>query len=740
MRVPLQAFRKAAALHRMVPLWGLASDGVFLTKRGYVGVVCRVAGPDLDGVDVEGRRALTHHYETALRLLDERFRVYQYYLKTPAGPGGTRTVFDIDVYLVVLYEGVPARAQAGGGWWRGAAPAQTVRILRADLAAATTQLLQAVAAITVHLAPLGVARVGPDDVWRFYRRVCNLRDAGVRRPRDTHLDYAVADEGIEDYGGALRVGGVPVQVITMKEPPAATFPAMFAHDFAGLPGAFLACLEWARWPVAQQQREIWARQGYFHQRETRHRKAKAPGEGLTDTGAAAEGDQMAALQVETQVHGHFLGACSLTVAVAGADADDLAARVVALLAAQDGAAVIERYNAANAFFALWPGNAAFNCRRLGLLETHAADLSFLTTVNQGRERDDAGRAPLLRLVTPQQTAYRYHLHVQDVPHTLVLGAVGSGKTTAVNEIVWGAQQYRPRTLIFDYNHGFRALAQELGGSTLEFGPDTGVAINPLASPLTASHHEFLTRFLQLLIEGQDGMRCSTAQVQEIADAVTRVYHLALPVRRFGALFFPSRDLRLRFADWRGPSAEQPNGGRYQRVFDHGVDALAFDTVQAFNFERLQDYPALAETIPLYLFHLASEGLSPDVLTLCVFEEAWRCMGSPLARAYLSSMLLTWRQKNGAVILITQALEHFRTLAGGVVDEAFLHTVVEACATKWLLANPERDEDFYQRTLHLNAAELDLLRQLRPKGQALIKREHEAKVVEIEPRKREMAYA
>ena len=87
---------------------------------------------------------------------------------------------------------------------------------------------------------------------------------------------------------------------------------------------------------------------------------------------------------EIEVNGHVFGRCSLTLVLHGDDARALehqAAEALKVLAVHDGAFFEETYNLLNAWLAIVPGNGAHNLRRLALLETHAADLSFLFTLD-----------------------------------------------------------------------------------------------------------------------------------------------------------------------------------------------------------------------------------------------------------------------------------------------------------------------------------------------------------------------
>src|SRR5207247_7554016 len=140
-----------------------------------------------------------------------------------------------------------------------------------------------------------------------------------------------------------------------------------------------------------------------------------------------------------EVNGHFFGECSLTLVLHDEDpraVERSAAEAIKVLASHDGTLVDETYNLLNAWLAVVPGNSAHNLRRLALLETNYADLSFLFTLDTGERTSRQLQGDALAVFeTRHQTPFFFNLHVDDVGHTFVLGATGSGKSFLLNFLV-----------------------------------------------------------------------------------------------------------------------------------------------------------------------------------------------------------------------------------------------------------------------------------------------------------------
>ena len=761
----LRDYDAAGGVNELIALWGFVDDHVFLTKAGHAGLVYAVRGVDYEGLTHHQRQALVHQVEAGLRMFDEQCRIYQYVLKRAMEPIVStpcrvpvaneaiqrRTAFlnarrhqlsDIRLYFVILYEAphVARRAtvlrrlwQSPGAAFRGwLSSGATVQLLESELDQAIGTLYQKAQTFEVQVSECGLERLPKADAFRFFRSLVNddsRSSDAARLTYDTHLDYFVSDSAIECYRDHLVVGDRLVKVLSMKEPPSHTF-ATLLRDVYELPGDLTACLEWQRIPADRMRRDLQARRRHFFNKRVSLVNYIAPDtkpeEMLTDDSATATVRQLGEALTETEVNGHFFGRCSLTLVLHGPDARALqqqAAEARKAFAVHDGVLFDETYNLLNAWLGTIPGNVAHNLRRLALLETNAADLSFVFTLDQGeRVSGHLQREALAVLETPHRTPYAFNLHVQDVGHTLVLGATGSGKSFLLNFLVTHAQKYEPLTIILDLGHSYRKLASLLGGSYLELGlRQREVTINPFALAPTPEHLHFLHAFVRVLLEANDDYRLSDLEDREVYEAVENLYMLDERQRRlFTVANLLPRALSARLQKW-------IEGGRYATLFDNLEDTLTVERLQVFDFEAMRVYPALLEPLLFYVLHRVVASVQDPAeaatLKLCVMDEAWRFIQHPTLRAYVQDGLKTWRKCNAAMILATQTVEDFAS-----VD--LLRTVVESCPTKLLLANPSLDRQHYANLFQLNEMELDLLTGLVARQQMLLKRPDLTKVLTL----------
>jgi type IV secretory pathway VirB4 component len=155
------------------------------------------------------------------------------------------------------------------------------------------------------------------------------------------------------------------------------------------------------------------------------------------------------------------------------DLDRVLPDVVRIFTSADGSLFSETYNQLNAHFAIVPGNYRHNLRKLFLLNSNYADISFLFAVHPGETwNGHLDREYLAVLETDNATPYYLNLHEREVAHTVILGATGSGKSFLCNLLLQNAQKYQPLTYIFDIGGSFQSLTHIFRGSYLNVGQES----------------------------------------------------------------------------------------------------------------------------------------------------------------------------------------------------------------------------------------------------------------------------
>ncbi|MDT8070579.1 MAG: DUF87 domain-containing protein [Terriglobia bacterium] len=771
----IKPWKEAASLNDHLNLYGFWNETSFLTKSGDLGTVLRVRGVDYESLDSGEQEYAVKRLEAALKAFGPGFHVYQYLFKSnrpeipfrryddpivEAAIDQRRQFFEaqrdhlyqVEILYCIVLEGARSKTGLGAALARlisdpagavGEIKAQFTNgsmktLLRSQIEHDLTQLEQRVQAFSRQLADFMQIEVQDQQgQLHFLRRLLNYDDWRIAgKPQSTQfLDYQVGNSNIEAERDHLRVGDHFVRVLTMKEAMTETRPLVL-DSLLKIPANFYVVTEWTPLSTDKARKEVNKRRRHFNMSKTgfvsqigNDATKTNPRDVLVDESKQADienlGDCLRALG-----DGQSLGDFSLTIVLYGksrAELDQLVGEFTGIFTNADGNLFAETYNHLNAYFACVPGNYALNLRKLYLLNSNYADLSFLFTILQGEKTNPhLGTEYLAVLETDNSTPYFLNLHNGEVAHTLILGMTGSGKSYLCSFLLQNAQKYAPLTFIFDIGGSFQSLTDIFGGSYLNVGQESrDFTINPFSLSPTKENLQFLFSFFRVLIEGQDHgsaqrYRLDFKEERKLWDAIERTYMLEPDQRTLSNFTNIIGELKERLHRW-------TVAGQYGFLFDNAEDTLSFSRFQTFNFAGWGDAPDVLEPLLFYVLHRASNEIT-DPKKLATFkmfllDEAWLFIKNDTIRNYIVQAQKTWRKHNAAMILATQSIKELQ-------ESGMLQIVSESCPTKIFLANPEMDRDVYREAFHLNDTELNLIAGLVPPGQMLIRKAQSSKKVQL----------
>jgi type IV secretion/conjugal transfer VirB4 family ATPase len=767
-------YREAAALCTQVNLFGFVDDETFLTKSGDLGTVFSIEGVDYECLDANNVENLTRRLTAAFRIFDEKCRVYQYLFKRNRESIPFRTyqnpivnaaiqnriaylntkaesLYSFRIYYVVLYEGFRYNASILDSLAKLASqPGEAVHELCAllsnrkqvvlidgGLEAARVALRAKARSFLSQLGDFVSARIlEKHEAFSVLKKILNfspLKIENARLKHDTFLDYYLCESHVECHRGFLRVDDYYVKVLTLKEPSAQSFPLIFKR-LLEVEANYFICSEWQKQDPAKSRSFIHSRRRHFHNTKrslasyvTTSDQPQRGDDVLVDESKEAQIRDLGEALKEIEIKGNYFGAYSLAIVVYDEELSKVESACSDFYKAfnvHDAQLYEEKYNLFNAYLATVPGNHAFNLRSMLILNTNYADYSLLFTLHSGhRVNGHLNQEYLAVLETNHRTPYYLNLHCKDTAHTVILGRTGAGKSFLLNFLITNLQKYDPYTFIFDLGGSFESLTRLFEGSYVKVGPhSTAFKINPFCLPKTKPNLDFLALFIKVLADNHSGEKLSLEEEQEIYQQIENLYSVDPELRTLGVLANTlPRSLSLKLQKWTA-------GGQFGFLFDNAEDTVSFSRFQCFDFQGMEQYPQILEPLLFYILHRANHAITNREIThifkAFFIDEAWTFFRNPRIKGYIVEALKTWRKQNAAMILSTQSLDELR-------KSDILDVIIETCATKIFLANPDMDRELYQNQFHLNDTEIDLISTLMPKRQFLIKNHEIAKVANLE---------
>ena len=763
-------YDETGSLNAMVNLFGFIGPEVFLTKSGDAGLVLELQGVDYECLDTSTLDGFTKRLESALRLFDENYRVYQLLFKRNRQPiphtfcgkpivdaaireriayfaEKADDLFSLSIFFVVLCPALTARRSLANSVLEfpenprksladlraRLSSIACVRLDRREIERVESVLRQKMESFRTHISDFVGSRIlGKQEAFTVLKRTLNFdpqKLSAAKLKHDTFLDYYLCESHLECHRGYLRVDEDYVKVLTLKEPSAHTFPLLL-KGLLDVRANYHVVTEWKKEEPGKTRRGIQAKRRHFHNTKRSFFSQVNLNDGpaqdvLLDDAKESQVRELGKGIEEIELHGNYFGLFSLTVVIYDRDlaaVESAAADFYKVFSVHDAQLFDERYNLLNAFLAAVPGNHAFNLRYLYLLNTNYADLSFLFTLHSGDTRNLQLRQEYLAVLeTNHGTPYFLNLHYRDVAHSMILGRTGSGKSFLLNFLITNLQKYDPFTFIFDLGGSFESLTRLFGGSYLRVGLEsTDFTINPFSLPPTKANLDFLTLFVKVLL-GNAVARLDAATDRALYEQIENLYSLDPALRTLDVLANTlPRHLSDALAKWM-------RGGQFGFLFDNPQDTISFSRFQCFDFQQMSRYAELLEPLLFYILHRANDVIAnrdiSSTFKAFFIDEAWVFLRNPSIQQYVTEALKTWRKHNAAMILSTQSLDELKR-------SELLDVIVESCATKIFLANPDMDQDLYRRQFHLNDTEVEWISSLLPKRQFLIKTPELAKVANL----------
>ena len=257
--------------------------------------------------------------------------------------------------------------------------------------------------------------------------------------------------------------------------------------------------------------------------------------------------------------------------------------------AHDGALYEETYNLLNAWLAVVPGNGAHNLRRLALLNTNVADLSFLFTLDTGaaHERASGGREYLAVFETEHQTPYFWNLHVRRRRARAGARArPARGSRSSLNFLVTHAQKYDPITVDLRSRRQLREAddrcsAAARGGWACRIATSRSIrsAWSRRRSTCTSC-----SRSCACCCSRAGSTSCTMTDDRDLYEAIENLYALDR------AAAAPDHARQHAAAALGQHLHRWVQGGPYAALFDNAEDTLTFQRVQCFDFEGLDKFP------------------------------------------------------------------------------------------------------------------------------------------------------
>ena len=733
-------FAKAGAACSIVPISRAVGPNAFALKGGGYAVLFSAQGTDPESLTDQELEAKVRGLEGALRGLPEGFTLYQYTrvlsgfdIPRQAAYADPVTENFVTDRLTFLNETAKFR-RVDLHWCLAIEPPQGSPFSKKpkenaeDNSRQLAELLKAATILESHLGhSIGLQLLDKAKAFQFFSYLFNLEEWAERDQLrgDTGIDRQIVKSPVSWHTDHLRVGKRFVQTFSLKTPPEASRPCLFA-DLLKLDCDAVLCSTWRPKSTTAARKEIDQQEKFtsFFKIGVMSRVISARDSASLESTAGAKAANLVVDDLSDAIRSldkKAQGLYSLTLLLAGRSAEqlrDVSPAVHRAFVDARAQVMEETLGNLSAFYAMFPGNHRFQVFAMWLAENHHARLSSIFAPHIGHLRSEDLDAEYLNVLeTRSGTPFFQDPYVNGVKVGLTIGPTGSGKSVFQNQAVALEQKYGGFTFIFDIGGSYESVVELYGGKVDRVGKD-GPRVNPFALEPTESNIKFLHAFVKLLLTNS-GAVLTPEDDDTVHKAVQDMYHLAPENRRLSTLFLPLH-LQRYLAKWTG-------AGVYAAVFDNAEDQLSLARLQCFDFQGVNNkqYSDLIEPLMVWLLRRIDDVLyDPKNLGIpkhIVIEELFSSMkNKQLLDAALAS-IKTVRKNLGGVTLIGQSAMDLGENADSIVN---------SCTSFLFLPDATFNREHYRKLFNLTDQQIELFESLQPREALYIRRDGLTKVVRL----------
>ncbi len=252
-----------------------------------------------------------------------------------------------------------------------------------------------------------------------------------------------------------------------------------------------------------------------------------------------------------------------------------------------------------------------------------------------------------------------------VPHAIVTGKSGAGKSVLANDLILNARRSGARVFVLDRGGSYRKLAQMLGGASVTFEGKTPARLNPCGTPgaeggCPEETNSFLRDWLtemathgkaDLPIRDQSLLSMAVRKAFETVrsrEVLLSDIHAALV--EMAKEHPASKDLAVCLSDY-------VKGGPYARFFD-GMNQIDFtNPFVALDLADAALEDAVTSVLVMAVMHRVAEACRawPNDEKYLIVDEAWTLLKSPATARFIENVSRTARKARLSLVILSQQI-------------------------------------------------------------------------------------